>query len=421
MTTTVVLLNNVRGENGQPWKAGDTKTCSDTFADALIGRGDAYDTTGLRGDVSPVSGIGNQTIVADASIDLAYGAFGNNVINSVAGGATKLQLAVPPTGGGEFRVRNADRKSDTAVYLKHAQPAIRLADSGSSIVLPSVTLSATADVGWTLAALVRVQSVNTQSGTTHYAFVKIGSGSAYALLGYEGPSATNPGCLKFLMPNAAANGLVSVRSNASPTPSFAAFANANLGNHIWLFVRKHPAPLTENILSLSTGLETSATFADETITLAWCPVLPASATGTQVYAGSTGIASGNYSAATAALKVGPDASNTGTCDVAKVMFVNQVLTQAQMRDIAKGLRPQDIGVTVNNSTDLYYDLTSTTNTELLDLLGGTAATSVTLAGSDAATPVASRPNVLQYIGNTGSGWLQGGFADGTGFKDGALA
>lgn len=368
---------------------------------------------------SLVSGVGNQTIVADASITLAAGV---NSISSAAGGATKLQLAVPVTGGGEFRVRNADKKSDTAVYLQHAQPAIRLADSGSSIVLPSVTLSATADVGWTVAALVRVHSVSTQSGTTHYAFLKIGSGSAYFLLGYEGPNATNPGCLKALMPNAAANGLSSVRSNASPTPTYAAFATANIGQWIWVFVRKHPAALTENVLSLSTGAEISATFTDETVTLAWAPVLPQSATGTQVYAGSTGIASGAYSAATAALKVGPDASTTGTCDVAKVMVLaGACLTQAQMREIAKGFGPQDIGVTVTNSTDVFYDLTTTTATDLLDLLGGTAATSVTLAGSDAATPVANRPSVLQRIGNTGTGWLQGGFADGTGYKDGALA
>ncbi|WP_349745230.1 hypothetical protein [Roseateles cavernae] len=58
MTTTVVLLRNVPGENGKPWKAGDTKTCSDDFADMLIGRGDAYDASGARKDVGPVSGAG---------------------------------------------------------------------------------------------------------------------------------------------------------------------------------------------------------------------------------------------------------------------------------------------------------------------------------------------------------------------------
>lgn len=363
-----------------------------------------------------------QTIVADSAILLGSGASGANVINSAAGGATKLQLAVPSAGAGEFRVRNADRKSDTAVYLQHKQPAIRLADSGSSVQLPSVTLSATADVGWTVAALVRVHSANTQSGTTHYAFLKIGSGSAYFLLGYEGANATNPGCLKCLMPNAAASGLVSVRSNASPAPAYAPFGSSNLGAWIWVFVRKHPAALVENMLSLTNGTEGSVSFADESVSLAWAPVLSTTATGTQVYGNSTSIASGNYSAASAALKVGPDASTTGTCDVAKVMVLAGVcLTQAQMREIAKGFSPLDIGVTVTNANDVYYDLTSTTAADLLDQLGGTAATSVTLAGSDAATPAANRPTVLQRIGSTGTGWLQGSFTDGTGFKDGALA
>ena len=222
------------------------------------------------------------------------------------------------------------------------------------------------------------------------------------------------------MPNAAATGLVSVRSNSSPAPAFAPFAN--IGSHIWVFVRKHPAQLIENMLSLSTGAEGSVTFNDESISLAWAPLLPLTATDTQCYGNSTSIASGAYSAPSAALTVGPDASNTGTCDVSKVMVVNQVLTQAQMREIAKGYRPQDIGVTVNNGTDVYYDLTSTTASELLDLLGGTAATSVTLAGGDAATPVANRPTVLQYLANTGvANVVQGGFADGTGFKDGGIA
>ncbi|QOR55230.1 MAG: hypothetical protein SHS37scaffold296_47 [Burkholderiales phage 68_11] len=412
---------------GNPWTIADALAYElvnrqvATLVDAEPQSQQAVTLTPTQAAALPglVSGAGNQTIVADASINLVVGV---NSISSAAGGATKLQLAVPATGGGEFRVRNADKKSDTAVYLQHAQPAVRLADSGSSVALPSVTLSATADVGWTVAALVRVHSVNTQAGTTHYAFLKIGTGSAYFLLGYEGANATNPGCLKALMPNAAATGLSSVRSNASPTPAFAAFAPSNLGNWLWVFVRKHGAALVENVLSLSTGLEQSATFADETVTLAWAPVLPASATGTQVYAGSTGIASGAYSAATAALKVGPDASTTGACDVAKVMVLaGACLTQAQMREIAKGFGPQDIGVTVTNGTDVYYDLTTTVAADLLDGLGGTAATSVTLAGSDAATPVANRPSVLQRIGSTGSGWLQGGFADGTGYKDGALA
>ena len=76
MTTTVVLLNNIRGENGQPWKAGDTKTCSDAFADMLIGRGDAYDASGARADVAPVSGAGKRVTpvriatIGDSTSDL---------------------------------------------------------------------------------------------------------------------------------------------------------------------------------------------------------------------------------------------------------------------------------------------------------------------------------------------------------------
>lgn len=373
-------------------------------------------TTGaLVGAAGAVIYMPPRTVVANGVQTMVNG---YNPFNSIAAGATSLQLGVPAAGAGSFEVYNGDDLSDTAVYVKHAQRSLRLSDSGSAATLPSVTLSATADTGWTVGVLARVHSVNALTGTTHYAFLKIGTGSAYFLLGYEGPNATNPGCLKCLMPNAAANGLASVRSNASPTPAFAAFAPNQIGQWIWIFVRKHGAALTENVLSLSTGAEISATFADETVTLAWAPVLAPDATGTQVYAGSTGIASGAYSAANAALKVGPDASTTGTCDVAKVFVVQQTLTQAQLRQVASGKRLQDIGVTVVDATDIYFDLNNTIAANLLDLCGGTAATSVVLAGADALTPAANAPSVLQYLGNTGGagGWLQGKFADGVGSK-----
>lgn len=63
MTTTVVLLRNAPGEDGKPWKSGDTKTCSDAWAEYLIGRGDAYDAAGVRKDVSSVSGAGTPDLV----------------------------------------------------------------------------------------------------------------------------------------------------------------------------------------------------------------------------------------------------------------------------------------------------------------------------------------------------------------------
>lgn len=377
-------------------------------------------TSVMKGPNGELISSGPKTVVASSTLSLAGGV---NVINSVAGGTTTLQLSVPPTGSGEFRVRNGDNKSDTAVYLKHILPSIRMSTNGTNVTIPAHTLPATTDAGWTVAALVRVNSVNTSSGTTHCAFMKIGSGSAYFLLGYEGPNASNPGCLKVLMPNAAATGLVSVRSNSSPAPAFAPFASSNIGNWIWVFVRKHSAQLVENVLSLTTGLSTSATFSDETITLAWAPAQAPDSSGVQVYAGSVNIASGNYSAPNAAVVVGPDSSATGSYDVSKVVLINQTLTQDQMRELAKGKRPQDFGVTVNNSTDFYYDLTSSTATELVDLLGGTAVTSVTLTGADGLTPSANRISTLQYIGNTGAnrGWLQGSFLDGVGYKDGPQA
>lgn len=334
---------------------------------------------------------------------------GDSVVVVKANGSCIFTLEPPATGGGSAKVMNGDGLSDTAVSVEHLQPAIRMGNSGSSIVLPSIALHATTDAGWTFGMLVRIHSENAQSGTTHLRFARVGSGSAYMLFGYEGPNATNPFVMKLLMPNAAASGVVSLRQGLSST--FSPFHTSRLGQWVWIFARKHDTALTEQILQMSNGAEVAGVFTDETITLAWAPVQTSDPQGTVVYAGSSGITAGTFSAASAALTIGPDASNTGTYDVAKVFFLNQCVSAANLGKLATGKRPQDIGLTVNNSTDIYYDLTSTTAASLLDLCGGTAATSVTLAGSDARTPSSSWPLVHQYMGSTGANSVTVAFAD----------
>lgn len=326
-----------------------------------------------------------------------------------ASGPTTLTVTVPATGAGRIAVCNGDGLSDTSVSVRHLQSAIRMGNSGSSIVLPTINAYATSNLGWTLGMLVRIQTANTQSGTTHLRFAQVGTGSAYLLFGYEGLNATNPFAIKFLMPNAAGTGLVSVRLGANST--FSPFHTNRLGEWAWIFARKHDAALTESYLQLSNGTQATATFADETITLAWAPVQLTEPANTVVYAGTVNIASGNFSAANAALTIGPDASNTGTFDIAKVFFLSQTVSIANLGRLATGKRPQDIGLTVDNSTDVYYDFTSTTAANLIDLCGGTAATSVTLAGTDARTPSSAWPLVTQYLGDTGGGLVDVVFAD----------
>lgn len=326
-----------------------------------------------------------------------------------ASGAAVLTVVTPESGAGRAAVCNGDGLSDVAVSARHLQPAVRMTNSGSSIVLPTINLHATADAGWTFGMLVRINAENAQSGTTHLRFARVGAGSAYFLLGYEGPNASNPFVMKLLMPNAAASGVVSLRQGLSSP--FSPFYTSRLGQWVWIFARKHDAALTEQILRMSDGAEVAGVFTDETITLAWAPVQAVEPTDTVVYAGTSGVSAGTFSAANAALTIGPDASNTGTFDVAKVFFLAQCVSAANLGKLATGKRPQDIGLTVNDSTDIYYDLTTTTAASLLDLCGGTAATSVTLAGSDARTPSADWPLVTQYMGNTAGARVEVAFAD----------
>lgn len=328
-----------------------------------------------------------------------------------AGAAASVVIDVPPGSSGVARVINADGLSDTAVTARHAAQALRLGNSGSSVVLPSINLSAAADVGWTMGVLVRVNTVNQQAGTTHCRFLRIGAGSAYALLGYEGPNAASPYTAKLLMPNAAANGVVSLRPSAADNPN-TAFGSANLGKWVWLFVRKHAAATTETVKSMSTGAEQGVTWADETVTVLWCPLLEAEPPGVEVYGAGGVVAAGAFSAANAAVTIGPDASNTGDFDIAKFFFLNQQVSAANLAKLATGKRPQDCGLTPNASTDCYYDLRSAVAADLLDVFDGAAATSAVLAGSDAVTPVANRPRVHTYLGNTGLSSLLAAYVDG---------
>lgn len=328
-----------------------------------------------------------------------------------AGGPSYAELIIPSTGQGSASVRSLDG-STVSISAVAKLGGIRLANSGSSIVLPSITLPSTADAGWTVGMLVRIEDDNLQAGTTSKQFLKVGSAPAYFSLGYEGPNASNPRCIKVLMPNAGATGVASGRTGAPIATS--AFAAANIGQWVWLFIRKAGVAGSETALSASTGQSTSVTIADETISIAWAPLALDEPVAMTVSVASPIIASGNYSSATGALTVGSDSSVTGTCDISKVFVLQQFVSAANLNKLTTGKRPQDIGLTVTNATDVYYDLDSLTAAQLLDLLGGTAATSVTMAGSDALTPAASRPTTRKYIGDaTFANSLEVMFADGT--------
>lgn len=316
-----------------------------------------------------------------------------------AGAACSVILDVPDGSSGVARVINADGRSDTSVSALHRPPVVRFGDVGSSIVLPPVNLSAAADTGWTMGVLVRVNTVNLQSGTTHCRFVRIGAGAAYALLGYEGPNASSPYTAKLLMPNAAASGVVSLRPSAADNPN-TPFGSANLGDWVWLFARKHAAATTETVKSMSTGSEQGVTWADETITVLWCPLLSAEPPGVEVYGAGGVVSAGAFSAVNAAVTIGPDASNTGDYDIAKFFFLNQQVSASNLAKLATGKRPQDCGLTINASTDLYYDFRSGVATDLLDVFDGAPATSATFAGADGLSPAGARPRTHSYLGNT---------------------
>lgn len=351
--------------------------------------------------------LGSTTLVG-ASVSLV--ADQDCSIQVKAGGPSYAELVIPGTGQGSASVRSVDG-STASISAVAKSGSIRMTNSGSSVVLPSVTLPSAADTGWTLGVLVRIEDDNLQAGTTGKQFLKIGSGAAYFSLGYEGPNASNPRCIKVLMPNAAANGVVSGRTGAPVASS--AFAAANIGQWVWLFIRKAGVAGSETALSPSTGLPITVTITDETISTAWVPLQLDEPASTVVSVASPVIAAGLYSAATGALTIGSDSSVTGTCDISKVFVLQQFVSAANLAKLATGKRPQDIGLTPVNGTDVYYDLDSLTASQLLDLLGGTAATSVTMAGADALTPPASRPTTRKYLGDaTATTSLEVVFADG---------
>jgi hypothetical protein len=51
MSTPVVMVEQVLGEDGKPWRIGGTYFASDSYASYLIGRGDAYAADGSLPDV----------------------------------------------------------------------------------------------------------------------------------------------------------------------------------------------------------------------------------------------------------------------------------------------------------------------------------------------------------------------------------
>lgn len=356
-------------------------------------------------DVGPASE--NVRVVVSGIAQLVPGA--SDVVVD-AREASSVSLILPEGGTGIVSVVSANGVDEAAIAVTHKQNAIRMANSGSSVVLPSISMYATADAGWTLGMLVRLTAENLQTGTTHLRFCRIGAGAAYGLVGYEGPNASNPFVMKLLMPNAAASGVTSLRQGLNSI--YSPFHTSRVGDWVWIFVRKHDAALSEQILQMSNGAEVTGVFTDETITLAWCPIQPDDPSGVVVYAGSAGIAAGTFSAATAAVTVGPDSSVTGGFDIAKLFFLTQCVSAANLGKLATGKRPQDIGLTVNNSTDIYYEFVSTTASSLVDVLGGTAATSVTLAGSDGATPFADLPIITQYLGGVTDAEMRISYADG---------
>lgn len=345
--------------------------------------------------------------------------FGANERLSAAGGATSLMVGVPTgAGGGSFRVRNADHKTDTAVYLYHKQQAVRMAKLASNITLPNVALDdGNSNTAWFIAMRVRVAALNTT--TSPLRFLRIGAAAGYFSIGYEGSAAANPNCLRVTSPNAAGTGLSAVRSNSSPEPQFAPFGATFAGKYMWVIVIKtNDVGITENYLSPSTGLATATVRAGNSITLAYCPDLAPDAAGTLVYGGSVNIPKANFSGVAATpIIIGPDLDTTGAFDVSDVVIAHQMPTQAQIVELAKGKRWQDIGGTVAAGTDRAYEFISLTAAEILDRCGGAAATSVTMTGGDGLTPASDLALTLQYAGNTGATKLDGWFLDGTGYPD----
>lgn len=313
-------------------------------------------------------------------------------------GAAYVELDIPTTGQGSCNVISLSGNT-LALSVNHKLQGFRLANTGSSIVCPSTTFDFGTGTEWTFMVIVRVppDQVNQQSGTTSHAFARAGASSIE--LGYEGPNASNPGCIKFLARNAANNGQVSVRSNSSPTPAFAAFNPSNYGNYVAIIVRaRGAAGTTENMLSPTLGTSVPVTIAAESVTLAWGNLQASDPSTVQLYGGSVNFAKSAASNTTAAVNLTPGTANTGANDIVKAAFINKWLTTTELNKMLTGKRPQDCGVTgLVDATDWYFDLDSLTAANIIDQIGGGAITSITLAGGDAATPSVDRAKTRQYV------------------------